>query len=68
MIQLFYNKKKVSMTAEISKEDEMFVSNEVLVSIFRSLVNLIPFINNQNMKYTQMYYDYKMTDDCLMNA
>jgi hypothetical protein len=20
------------------------------------------------MKYTQMYYDYKMTDDCLMNA
>ena len=56
------------MTAEISKEDEMFVSNEVLVSIFRSLVNLIPFINNQNMKYTQMYYDYKMTDDCLMNA
>jgi hypothetical protein len=68
VIQLFYNKKKVSMTAEISKEDEMFVSNEVLVSIFRSLVNLIPFINNQNMKYTQMYYDYKMTDDCLMNA
>ena len=68
MIQLFYNNKKVSMTAEISKEDEMFVSNEVLVSIFRSLVNLIPFINNQNMKYTQMYYDYKMTDDCLMNA
>ena len=68
MIQLFYNKKKVSMTAEISKEDEMFVSNEVLVSIYRSLVNLIPFINNQNMKYTQMYYDYKMTDDCLMNA
>ena len=36
--------------------------------IFRSLVNLISFITNQNMKYTQMYHDFKMTDECLRNA
>ena len=66
--------KKVSMIAEISKEDEMIVWNRVLVSVdihdntFRSLVNLIPFISNQSMKYTNKYYDFKMTDDCLMNA